>query len=122
MLNIILGGDAFAPTRAGTMMGSNPVRTAAATLTTLTMSGIEEASPSTFREAEVLGLKLMQEQKYEEALKGMSEVFCFCCVRVEPQIIAHPALLLLLLLFANHNIISPFYVYSLSNGSKVAGK
>ena len=30
----------------------------------------EEAPPTTFREAEVLGLKLMQEQKYEEALDG----------------------------------------------------
>lgn len=42
------------------------------TATTLTMSGAgEEATPpSTFREAEVLGLKLMQEQKYEDALKA----------------------------------------------------
>ena len=37
----------------------------------LTMTGAgDEVNPSTFREAEVLGLKLMQEQKYEEALKG----------------------------------------------------
>jgi hypothetical protein len=56
------------------MIGSNPVK--AATWTTLTMTGTEEASPSTFREAEVLGLKLMQEQKYEEALKGASLYMC----------------------------------------------
>jgi hypothetical protein len=30
----------------------------------------EDATPSTFREAEVLGLKLMQQGKYEDALKG----------------------------------------------------
>jgi len=42
--------------------------------TTLTMTTQGNASPSTFREAEVLGLKLMQEQKYEEALKGTSVV------------------------------------------------
>ena len=42
-----------------------------AATTTLTMTGRgEDATPSTFREAEVLGLKLMQEQKYVEALKG----------------------------------------------------
>lgn len=65
------GTNAFmAPTITGTIIGNNPVR--AATLTTLTMTGTEEASPSTFREAEVLGLKLMQERKYEEALKGAS--------------------------------------------------
>lgn len=33
----------------------------------LTMSS---ENPTTFREAEVLGLKLMQEEKYEDALKG----------------------------------------------------
>jgi hypothetical protein len=37
----------------------------------LTMTGDgEDATPSTFREAEVLGLKLMQQGKYEDALKG----------------------------------------------------
>ena len=36
----------------------------------LTMTTEGNTSPSTFREAEVLGLKLMQEQKYDEALKG----------------------------------------------------
>ena len=36
--------------------------------TRLTMS--DQSNPSSFREAEVLGLKLMQEQKYEEALDG----------------------------------------------------
>lgn len=42
--------------------------------TTLTMTGTGgDAAPSTFREAEVLGLKLMQEQRYSEALKGRFE-------------------------------------------------
>jgi hypothetical protein len=36
--------------------------------TRLTMAN---KNPTTFREAEVLGLKLMQEQKYAEALVGM---------------------------------------------------
>jgi len=45
-------------------------KTAAASTVTLTMTTEDDVSPSTFREAEVLGLKLMQEQKYEEALKG----------------------------------------------------
>lgn len=30
-------------------------------------------NPTTFREAEVLGLKLMQEQKYTEALDGTND-------------------------------------------------
>ena len=30
----------------------------------------DELNPSTFREAEVLGLKYMQERKYKEALDG----------------------------------------------------
>lgn len=30
----------------------------------------DEINPSTFREAEVLGLKYMQERKYKEALDG----------------------------------------------------
>jgi hypothetical protein len=39
--------------------------------TPLTMTGADdELNPSTFREAEVLGLKLMQERKYREALNG----------------------------------------------------
>jgi hypothetical protein len=39
--------------------------------TPLTMTGAgDEVNPSTFREAEVLGLKLMQDRKYGEALKG----------------------------------------------------
>jgi hypothetical protein len=46
----------------------------------LTMTGDgEDATPSTFREAEVLGLKLMQQGKYEDALKGttaLTRVFC----------------------------------------------
>ena len=45
-------------------------KAAAASTVTLTMTTEDDVSPSTFREAEVLGLKLMQEQKYEEALKG----------------------------------------------------
>jgi len=47
-----------------------PTAGGAGASTTLTMTTEGSASPSTFREAEVLGLKLMQEQKYEEALKG----------------------------------------------------
>jgi hypothetical protein len=43
-----------------------------AATTTLTMTGTgEEVTPSTFREAEVLGLKFMQEQQYDKALRGM---------------------------------------------------
>ena len=39
--------------------------------TPLTMTGAgDEINPSTFREAEVLGLKYMQERKYKEALDG----------------------------------------------------
>ncbi len=30
----------------------------------------EDSKPTTFREAEVLGLRLMQEGQFEEALKG----------------------------------------------------
>lgn len=36
----------------------------------LTMSS-DSSNPKSFREAEVLGLRLMQEQKYDEALEGM---------------------------------------------------
>ena len=63
--------DAFTSTPFG-MVRPTVVGTAKQTATTpLTMIGTgEEAIPSTFREAEVLGLKLMQEEKYEEALKG----------------------------------------------------
>ena len=52
-----------------TPFGVRPDAKLPPTLVTMTTEG--NGSPSTFREAEVLGLKLMQEQKYEEALQGM---------------------------------------------------
>ena len=53
-----------------TNVWTNP--SASASLKTpLTMTGAgDEVNPSTFREAEVLGLKYMQERKYKEALDG----------------------------------------------------
>lgn len=53
----------------GTSNNNKPTPTT--TPTPLTMSGTgEDVSPITFREAEVLGLKFMQQRKFEEALKG----------------------------------------------------
>ena len=52
-----------------TNIWTNP--SAASLKTPLTMTGAgDELNPSTFREAEVLGLKFMQERKYKEALDG----------------------------------------------------
>jgi hypothetical protein len=49
---------------------TNP-STSSSSKTPLTMTGAgDELNPSTFREAEVLGLKYMQERKYREALDG----------------------------------------------------
>ena len=49
---------------------TNP-STSSSLKTPLTMTGAgDELNPSTFREAEVLGLKYMQERKYKEALDG----------------------------------------------------
>ena len=58
------------------------VRRAARHGRSLAMSAPQEPAPTTFREAEVLGLKLMQEGDYDLALKG---TFVLSCVRV-PQI------------------------------------
>ena len=65
MLSLVVVSTAFT-----SPFGVRPAnfRQEAAT-TMLTMSS-EQANPTTFREAEVLGLRLMQEQKYEEALQG----------------------------------------------------
>jgi hypothetical protein len=103
------GANAFmAPTTTGTIIGNNPVR--AATLTTLTMTGTEGASPSTFREAEVLGLKLMQERKYEEALKGTSLALCVCVwIRIAHEM-------------CDVFVTMPASFCSLSNGFEVTGK
>jgi hypothetical protein len=52
-----------------TNVWTNP--SASSLKTPLTMTGAgDELNPSTFREAEVLGLKYMQERKYKEALDG----------------------------------------------------
>lgn len=69
---LILSGyssTAFTSTPFG-MVRPTAIGTTAKQTSPLTMTGTGEVTPGTFREAEVLGLKLMQEQKYEEALKG----------------------------------------------------
>ena len=45
-------------------------RPAETTVTTMMMSTEDAPVPTTFREAEVLGLRLMQEGNFEEALIG----------------------------------------------------
>ena len=45
---------------------------------TLLSSTADSSEPTTFREAEVLGLKLMQEGQYEQALKSMYESSFVC--------------------------------------------
>jgi len=53
-----------------------------ATTTTMRMLTEETPDPSTFREAEVLGLRLMQEGNFQEALVGTCErsLFLLACV------------------------------------------
>ena len=45
-------------------------RHAETSLTSMQMTADENPTPSTFREAEVLGLRLMQEGNFEKALDG----------------------------------------------------
>jgi hypothetical protein len=46
----------------------------------MSMSNEEIPDPTTFREAEVLGLRLMQEERFDEALVGTSiSVSCLIC-------------------------------------------
>lgn len=62
-------------------MTSRPAATTTSSITTMLMtSEAGPSDPSTFREAEVLGLRLMQEGNFEEALVGMflRSCFCFC--------------------------------------------
>ena len=47
-------------------------RPAETTSTTVRMTANDAPNPTTFREAEVLGLRLMQEGNFEEALVGTS--------------------------------------------------
>lgn len=42
-----------------------------------------QVTPKTFREAEVLGLRLMQEGQIEEALKGMFYIYIYAKISVE---------------------------------------
>jgi hypothetical protein len=60
----------FPPTRGG--MPTNARRSAetSATTTTMMMFNEDTPDPTTFREAEVLGLRLMQEGNFQEALVG----------------------------------------------------
>ena len=54
-------------------------------MSALSMADVEpNTSPTTFREAEVLGLRLMQEGNYEEALRGthLLQTNCGVCVCV----------------------------------------
>ena len=48
----------------------NTYRTAASASTSMQMSTEQFPDPTTFREAEILGLRLMQEGNFEEALVG----------------------------------------------------
>lgn len=80
ILSMLNYGDtiAFTSTPFGmvrpTNVWTNP--SASSLKTPLTMTGAgDELNPSTFREAEVLGLKYMQERKYKEALDGTSNEF-----------------------------------------------
>jgi hypothetical protein len=46
--------------------------------TAVQMTADDAPDPTTFRAAEVLGLRLMQESNFEEALVGTSQNF-YCC-------------------------------------------
>lgn len=55
-------------------------RSAESAVTSMSMSNEEIPDPTTFREAEVLGLRLMQEERFDEALVGTSiSVSCLIC-------------------------------------------
>ena len=45
-------------------------RSAESALTSMSMTNEDTPDPTTFREAEVLGLRMMQEGKFDEALVG----------------------------------------------------
>lgn len=49
---------------------SQNIRSAETTSTSMMMSAEDTQDPTTFREAEVLGLRLMQEGNFKEALVG----------------------------------------------------
>lgn len=73
MLNYGSKTNAFTSTPFGMIRPTNVWKnpSASSLKTPLTMTGAgDELNPSTFREAEVLGLKYMQERKYKEALDG----------------------------------------------------
>lgn len=55
-------------------------RSAEAAITSMSMSNEEIPEPTNFREAEVLGLRLMQEGRFDEALVGMLRVYRICCI------------------------------------------
>lgn len=75
----LLGNGGGVSAFTSTPFGVRPDLKNVAVGTTLTMTTDDKVSPSTFREAEVLGLKLMQQQKYEEALKGTCSVSLLSC-------------------------------------------
>lgn len=52
------------------------LRSAEAAVTTMMMSAEDAPDPTNFREAEVLGLRLMQEGNFDEALVGTSILAC----------------------------------------------
>jgi hypothetical protein len=106
-----------------TNVWANP--SASSLKTPLTMTGADdELNPSTFREAEVLGLKYMQERKYKEALDGtandmlqISYAFNQCSKKIS------------LLLIPNNHIyfkcLTFLYFYdliSVQNRNDIAGK
>jgi hypothetical protein len=70
-----LFGNAFTSTPFGMIRPTNIHTSTKPPPLTMTGAG-DEVNPSTFREAEVLGLKLMQEQKYKEALQGKRGCVC----------------------------------------------
>lgn len=62
----------------------------------MSSSAPQEPTPSTFREAEVLGLKLMQEGDYEMALQGMYVCVCVHAVFVRRIILSWTTMSMLL--------------------------
>ena len=55
-------------------------RSAESAITSMSMSNEDIPDPTTFREAEVLGLRLMQEGRFDEALVGTYVLSpCFFC-------------------------------------------
>jgi hypothetical protein len=70
MLAVSLLSSSAGYTIPGPRATSRTFRSAESAATSMQMSGNEMPDPSTFREAEILGLRLMQEGDFDQALLG----------------------------------------------------